>query len=42
MALVALVLIPVFITGKRVSRLEGIVFVVAYFIYLAALILVRA
>lgn len=42
MTLVSLLLIPVFITGRRVSRGEGVAFVTAYAAYLAVLVLVRA
>jgi len=42
MALVAILLVPVFITGRRVSRGEGIAFVAAYVVYLAVIVLVRA
>lgn len=38
MALVALVCIPVFISGRKVSRLEGGVFVVAYVTYIGYLL----
>lgn len=38
MVAVALVCIPVFITGRRVSRLEGALFVLAYLAYLTYLI----
>lgn len=41
MAVVALICIPVFITGRRVSRMEGIVFVLAYLAYLVFLIALR-
>lgn len=42
MAAVALLCVPVFLTGRRVSRLEGIAFVLAYVVYLAVLIAFRA
>lgn len=42
MVLVALVCVPVFITGRTVSRLEGGLFVTAYLCYLAALLFLRA
>ncbi len=38
---VALLCIPVFLTGRHVTRLEGALFVTAYIIYLAYLILSR-
>lgn len=38
---VALLCIPVFITGRRVSRLEGIAFVASYLLYLTLLIVFR-
>lgn len=41
MVAVSLVCIPVFITGRRVSRGEGIAFIVAYLVYLGALIAFR-
>lgn len=41
MTFVALLLIPVFITGRRVARSEGVAFVLAYLVYLAVLIGVR-
>lgn len=41
MVLVALVCIPVFLTGPRVSRLEGSAFVAAYGGYLAYLLIAR-
>jgi len=34
--------IPVFLTGRRMQRVEGAVFVVAYLVYLATLLLFRA
>lgn len=42
MLLVAVVLVPVLATGRRMSRAEGVAFVVAYLAYLAVLVLVRA
>lgn len=39
---VALLCIPVFITGKRVSRIEGATFVALYVVYLTSLVLFRA
>ncbi|WP_066903766.1 calcium/sodium antiporter [Millisia brevis] len=42
MAAVALLCVPVFLTGRRISRLEGIAFVLAYVVYLAVLIAFRA
>ncbi len=41
MAFVAVLLIPVFITGRRVSRAEGIAFVLAYVGYLAVILVTR-
>lgn len=41
MVIVSLVCIPVFLTGHRVRRAEGIVFVSAYVVYLAALLIFR-
>lgn len=41
MVAVALVCIPVFLTGRRISRGEGIAFIAAYAAYLTVLILVR-
>ncbi len=41
-ALVALVCLPVFRSGRMVSRIEGAAFVAAYLIYLGTLVLVRA
>jgi len=41
MVLVALACIPVFLTGKRMSRREGWAFVIAYVAYLAYLIIAR-
>lgn len=41
MAFVAVLLIPVFASGRRVSRAEGVAFVVAYVLYLAVLLAVR-
>lgn len=38
----ALLCIPVFLTGRRITRAEGIVFIVAYAAYLTYLITVRA
>ena len=42
MAFVAFLLIPVFITGRRVSRAEGICFVLAYLAYLGTIIALRS
>ncbi|HPU14176.1 MAG TPA: calcium/sodium antiporter [Aeromicrobium sp.] len=42
MAFVALLLIPVFITGRRVSRAEGISFVLAYLAYLGTIVALRS
>jgi cation:H+ antiporter len=41
MVAAAVVCIPVFITGRRVSRLEGGAFVAAYLAYLTSLVLTR-
>ena len=41
MTLVTLVCVPVFISGHRVNRLEGGLFVAAYFAYLSYLVLTR-
>lgn len=41
MVLAALVCIPVFVTGRRVGRLEGLVLLVGYLSYMAYLLLVR-
>lgn len=41
MAFVALICVPVFLSGKRVSRIEGIGFVTAYAAYLVYLLLTR-
>lgn len=41
MAAVAVLCIPVFLTGRRISRLEGIGFVLAYAVYLMILIVFR-
>lgn len=41
MALVALVLLPVFATGRRVSRGEGVAFVSAYVLYLGVVVVTR-
>lgn len=42
MTAVALLCVPVFLTGLRVSRAEGIAFVTGYAIYLGVLLIVRA
>ncbi|MFZ3113933.1 MAG: sodium:calcium antiporter, partial [Methanothrix sp.] len=42
MTLVALACVPVFLTGRRISRLEGGLGVAAYLIYLIWLLLFRA
>lgn len=42
MTLVALLCVPVFVSGRRISRLEGSTFVAAYLVYLAYLIAERA
>jgi cation:H+ antiporter len=41
-AIVAAVCLPVFRSGGKVSRLEGAIFVAAYFVYLAALVSLRS
>ncbi len=41
MALVALACVPVFLTGHRISRTEGVLFVTAYLAYLVYLIVAR-
>ncbi len=41
MVLVALVCIPVFLTGRRITRTEGVVFIGAYAVFLGYLILNR-
>lgn len=41
MAAVALVCIPVFVTGRRISRLEGGIGVAVYAVYMASLVLTR-
>lgn len=41
MVLVSLVCIPVFLTGKRVNRFEGTLFVLAYAAYLSYLVIAR-
>jgi len=42
MVLVALVCIPIFVSGKRITRLEGILFVSGYLVYLLSIVLLRA
>ncbi|MFD1826135.1 calcium/sodium antiporter [Mumia zhuanghuii] len=42
MAVVALACVPVFVTGRRISRPEGALFVLAYVVYLGWLIAARA
>ncbi|KAA1423901.1 calcium/sodium antiporter [Mumia zhuanghuii] len=42
MAVVAVACVPVFMTGRRISRIEGGVFVAAYVVYLSWLVAVRA
>ena len=42
MIAVALACVPVFLTGRRVARLEGGAFVAAYVIYLATMVVLRA
>lgn len=41
MAAVTLVAVPVFVSGREVSRAEGLFFVTAYFVYLGYLLLTR-
>lgn len=41
MVAVCLLCIPIFLTGRRLSRLEGVSFVVAYLVYLGYLIVLR-
>ena len=41
-ALVAMLCVPIFVTDRRISRLEGALFVTAYAVYLGTLIFVRA
>ncbi|MBD8023881.1 calcium/sodium antiporter [Microbacterium gallinarum] len=41
MVLVSLLCVPVFLTGRRVTRVEGVLFVVAYAVYLTYLIVAR-
>ncbi|MDL9947297.1 calcium/sodium antiporter [Gordonia sp. ABSL11-1] len=41
MAAVALICVPVFLTGRRVTRLEGVGFVVGYVVYLVLVIALR-
>ena len=41
MVLVSLLCVPVFLTGRRVTRIEGVLFVVAYAAYLTYLIVAR-
>jgi len=42
MTAVALACIPVFLTGRRISRLEGVLYLVAYVAYLGLLLATRA
>ena len=42
LVLVALLCVPIFVTDRRISRLEGALFVTAYAVYLGTLIFVRA
>ena len=42
MVAAALVCLPIFLTGRRVTRVEGVLMVLAYAAYLAYLIIVRA
>lgn len=41
-ALVALLCVPIFVTDRLISRMEGALFVTAYAVYLGTLIFVRA
>ena len=41
MVLVSLLCIPVFLTGKRMNRVEGVLFVLAYAVYLSYLVIAR-
>ncbi|AZG46710.1 calcium/sodium antiporter [Gordonia insulae] len=41
MAAVALICVPVFLTGRRITRVEGIAFVVGYVVYLVLVIALR-
>ncbi|MGV9709598.1 calcium/sodium antiporter [Gordonia sp. NPDC003424] len=41
MVAVALVCVPIFVTGRRISRVEGIAFVLAYVAYLAVTVVTR-
>jgi cation:H+ antiporter len=41
MVLVSLLCIPAFLTGKRMTRVEGVLFVLAYAVYLTYLIVAR-
>ena len=41
MVVVWLLCVPVFLTGRRVTRVEGVLFVVAYAVYLTYLIVAR-
>lgn len=41
MAAVALICVPVFLTGRRITRLEGVAFVVGYVVYLVLVIALR-
>ncbi|RPA12457.1 calcium/sodium antiporter [Gordonia sp. OPL2] len=41
MAAVALICVPVFLTGRRITRLEGVAFVVGYLVYLVLVITLR-
>lgn len=38
MVLVAVACLPIFITGKRIGRMEGVLFLLAFFAYTAYLI----
>lgn len=42
MLAVAIVCVPVFMSGRRVSRLEGAGFVAMYAVYMVSLIVLRA
>lgn len=41
MAAVALICVPVFLTGRRITRFEGVAFVVGYLVYLVLVITLR-
>ena len=41
MGMAALVCVPIFLSGRRVSRMEGAAFVAAYMIYMTYLLVAR-